>query len=186
VDDSIGRIVGRVRELGLQENTLFLFASDNGPSDEVRTKVDPKGPRPGSSGSCRGSKFSLLEGGIHMPCIASWPGRIDAGTVYERPAIAMDVLPTIAAAVGARCPDGLEGLSHLPDGDVSADRPLFWESGGQRAVRRGGWKLYVPQRGDPQLFDLASDPGEAQNLAAKRSALVTELLAQHQAWRQTW
>jgi len=186
MDDSIGRIVARLRELGLLENTLILFASDNGPSDEVRTKVDPKGPRPGSSAPYRGDKFSLLEGGIHMPCIASWPGQIDAGITYERPAIAMDVLPTIAAATGARCPDGLEGLNHLADDEPPLDRSLFWESGGQRAVRRGRWKLFVPQRGEPQLYDLQADPGETRDLAAEHKDLVAELLARHEAWRRTW
>jgi len=185
MDDSIGQVVARLRELGLLGNTLILFASDNGPSDEVRTKLDPKGPRPGSTGEFRGSKFSLFEGGIRVPCVASWPGHIEPGTVYDAPAIAMDALPTIAAAAGARCPDGLEGRNHL-EGDEQRERPLFWESGGQRAVRRGDSKLCVPQKGQPQLYDLAADPGEAKDLAAEKPDLVKELLALHDAWRATW
>jgi arylsulfatase A-like enzyme len=186
MDDSIGQIAARLRELGLLEHALIIFASDNGPSDEVRTKLDPKGPRPGSSGPFRGSKFSLLEGGIRMPCIASWPGHIEAGSVYDEPAIAMDALPTIAAAAGAKCPEGIEGRNDLAEGDEPKDRPLLWESGGQRAIRRGNWKLYVPQKGQPQLYDLAADPGEAKDLSTDKAELVRELLALHDAWRATW
>ncbi len=186
MDDSIGRIIARLRELGLLENTLIIFASDNGPSDEVRTKLDPKGPRPGSTGPFRGSKFGLLEGGIRMPCIASWPGHIEAGTIYDAPAISMDVLPTIATAAGAKCPEGIEGRNHLADGDGPKERTLFWESGGQRAVRRGDWKLYVPQKGQPQLYDLAADPGETKDLATDKPELARQLLALHDGWRTTW
>ena len=118
LDDSIGQIVAKIKELGLLEDTLFLFASDNGPSNEVRTKVDPKGPQPGSSGPSRGSKFSLLEGGIRMPFIAAWKGRIRPGTVSDEPAIAMDILPTIAEAVFARC------ISAVRDERVAASKIL--------------------------------------------------------------
>jgi len=189
LDDSIGQIVAWVRELGLINATLFIFASDNGPSNEARTKVDKKGPQPGSSGPFRGSKFSLLEGGIRMPCIASWQGRIEPGTVLDEPAIAMDALPTIAGAVGAKCPEGLEGRSHWPDapGGERPERALFWESCGQRAVRRGRWKLYTRiRKGKPQLYDLQADPGEKKDLAADRPELVKELLALHEKWRATW
>jgi len=195
MDDSIGQIIAKTRELGIHDNTLFIFASDNGPSNEVRTKLDPKGPQPGSSGPFRGSKFSLLEGGIRMPFIASWPGHIKPGTVSDEPAIAMDVLPTIADVTGAKRPEGLEGRNHLDSlvggpslarGEKQETRPLFWESGGQRAVRRGNWKLYVPPRGKPQLYDLAADPAEAKDLAAEKPDLAKELVALHDAWRATW
>jgi len=186
MDDSIGQVVATTRELGIHGNTLFIFASDNGPSNEVRTKVDKKGPQPGSSGPFRGSKFSLLEGGIRMPCIASWEGHIDPGTVHDAPAIAMDALPTIAEAVGATPPDGIEGRSHLSDAEDLGARALFWDRGNQRAVRRGPWKLLVQGRGKPQLYDLQADPGEKTNLAAEHPELVKELLALHEAWRATW
>jgi arylsulfatase A-like enzyme len=188
MDDSIGQVVAKVRELGLEDHTLFLFASDNGPSNEVRTKVDPKGPQPGSSGPFRGSKFSLLEGGIRLPCILAAKGHIRPGTVVDAPAIAMDLMPTIADAAGLRPPEGLEGTSLGPIfmGRKLPERPLFWQRGNQRAVRRGRWKLLARGRGKPQLYDLASDPGETKNLAAGKPDLVKELLALHDAWRATW
>jgi arylsulfatase A-like enzyme len=188
MDESIGKVVAKVRELGLLDDTLFIFASDNGPSDEARTKVNPEGPRPGSSGPFRGSKFSLLEGGIRMPCIASWKGHIEPGTVSDEPAIAMDVLPTVADVTGAKYPTGLEGRSlwAVLNGGKSRHEALFWESSGQWAARRGEWKLYVPPTGSPQLYNLKDDPGEARDLALDKPDLVKELLALHDQWRATW
>ncbi len=188
LDDSVGQIVAKIKELGLLEDTLFLFASDNGPSNEVRTKVDPKGPQPGSSGPFRGSKFSLLEGGIRMPFIAAWKGRIRPGTVSDEPAIAMDILPTIAEAVGAQPPKGLEGTSLWPvfEGNELPERPLIWDRGNQRALRLGRWKLLVLPRRKPELYDLQTDPGERKNLADAKPDLVRRLRALHDQWRKTW
>ena len=188
VDDSVGQIVAKVKELGLLDDTLFVFASDNGPSNEVRTKVNEQGPQPGSSGPYRGGKFSLLEGGIRMPFIAAWKGRIPAGTVSDEPAIAMDILPTVAEAIGAKPPPALEGTSLWPvfRGGTLSERPLFWDRGRQRAVRRGRWKLLLDRNGKAQLHDLQTDPGEKKNLAAEKPDLVKELRALHDQWRATW
>ena len=188
LDDSVGQIVAKIQELGLLEDTLLVFASDNGPSNEVRTKVDPKGPQPGSSGPFRGSKFSVLEGGIRMPFIAAWKGRIAPGTVSSVPAIAMDVLPTIAEAIGAKPPADLEGTSLWPvfGGKTLAERPLFWDRGRQRAVRRGRWKLLLDAKGTAQLYDLQTDPGEKTDLAKRKPDLVKDLRTLHGRWRATW
>ena len=188
LDDSVGQIVAKVKELGLLDDTLLLFASDNGPSNEVRTKVDPKGPQPGSSGPYRGSKFSLLEGGIRMPFIAAWKGQIKPGTVSGEPAIAMDVLPTIAEAIGTTTPRGLEGTSLWPvfRGETLPERPLVWDRGGQRALRLGRWKLLVLPKRKPELYDLQSDPGERKDRAAEKPDLARKLRALNDEWRTTW
>ena len=187
LDDSVGQIVAKVRELGLLDDTLFVFASDNGPSNEVRTKVDPKGPQPGSSGPFRGSKFSVLEGGIRMPFLAAWKGRIQPGTVSDEPAIAMDILPTVAEAIGATPPKDIEGASLWPvfEGKKLPERPLIWDRGNQHAVRLGRWKLVVLPKRKPELYDLQTDPGEQKNLAAEKPELVAKLAALHEQWRKT-
>ena len=188
LDDSVGQIVAKIKQLGLLDDTLFVFASDNGPSNEVRTKLDPKGPQPGSSGAFRGSKFSLLEGGIRMPFIAAWKGHIQPGTVSDEPAIAMDVLPTIAEAIGTTPPKDIEGTSLWPvfGGKSLPERPLIWDRGNQRAVRLGRWKLLVLPKRKPELYDLQTDPGERKNLAAEQPELVAKLAALHDQWRKTW
>jgi len=188
LDDSVGQIVAKVKALGLLEDTLFVFASDNGPSNEVRTKVKKDGPQPGSSGPFRGSKFSLLEGGIRMPFIAAWKGRIRPGTVSDEPAIAMDILPTIAQAIGATPPKDIEGTSLWPvfEGKTLPERPLIWDRGKQRALRLGRWKLLVLPKRKPELYDLQADPGERKNLAAEKPELVAKLAALHDQWRKTW
>jgi arylsulfatase A-like enzyme len=100
----------------------------------------------------------------------------------------MDVLPTIAEAIGAKCPEGLEGTSLWPifRGEKLAERHLLWDRGNQRAVRLGRWKLLVQGKGKPQLYDLQADPGEKKNVAAEKPGLVKELLHRHSKWRATW
>ena len=100
----------------------------------------------------------------------------------------MDILPTIAEAIGAAPPRGLEGTSLWPvfRGEKLAERSLFWDRGRQRAVRRGRWKLLFGQKGKAQLYDLEADPGEKADLAAQKPELATELRALHYQWRATW
>ena len=195
VDDAVGQIVARLGQLGLTNDTLLFFMSDNGPSDEVRTKLDPAGPMPGSAGPLRGTKFQYFEGGIRMPFIAAWPGHIKAGQVSDELAIHMDVLPTAAVAAGAAVPPGIDGLSLWPifRGAASAHDALYWDV--PPIVRRGRWKLHLPftkasekkaaekQASEPLLFDLQADPGEEKNLAAAQPDLVKELTELHRKWQ---
>ena len=111
-----------------------------------------------------------------MPFIAAWKGRVPAGTVSDEPAIAMDILPTVAEAIGAKPPPALEGTSLWPvfRGGTLPERPLFWDRGRQRAVRRGRWKLLLDRNGKAQLYDLQTDPHDRHplvNVPASREQL---------------
>lgn len=202
VDDSVGEILGLLEKLGLRQNTLVFFASDNGATAEPRAGLNQRPARGGSNHPFRGWKFSLFDGGMHVPAILSWPGRIPPGQVIREVASHMDLLPTIAAAAGAPLPADrtIDGRDILPVASRGASSPhdaLFWSSGGQLAVRRGRWKLVKdgfladgtpegrkPLTGEDALFlaDLEEDPGETRNLRRKHPALVDELLTLAERW----
>ncbi|GBD36275.1 Arylsulfatase [bacterium HR36] len=182
LDADIGRIVARVRELGLERETLILFSSDNGPHGEGGH--DPKFFQ--SSGNLRGMKRDLYEGGIRVPLIAWWPGRIPAGKVSAQVGWFADVLPTLADLAGAKPPEGLDGVSLVPTllGKEREQRPpryLYWEfyeRGGAQAVRWGKWKgVCKPFWGRLELYDLESDPGESGDLAEQHPDVVAKLQA---------
>ncbi len=180
MDDGVGRVLDKLRELRLEENTLVFFISDNG------------GPTPNttsSNGVLNGFKGQTLEGGIRVPFMMQWKGRLPAGKVYELPVIALDIHPTAVAAAGGKPTAGVgfDGRNLIPYllGE-SKDRPheqLFWRFGGQMAIRSGDWKL-VKSRGDslPRLYNLAEDIGEKNDLAAKHPEKVKELRAAYDKW----
>ena len=177
MDSGIGRIVDRVRSLGLEDDTFIFFFSDNGPDG------------PGSSGPLRGRKATVWEGGHRVPAIAYWPGRLPREAVSDVPAMSMDLFPTLAAVAGVdlRSDLALDGQSLLPalDGEASQpDRALFWRHAGQTAARYGNWKLVLdaPDGPDIGLYDLEADLGEAQNLAGERPDLVASLRARLRDW----
>jgi N-acetylgalactosamine-6-sulfatase len=190
LDAGVGRILERLEALGIADETLVVFASDNGPSYQ------------GSAGPWTGFKGDLHEGGIRVPMIARWPGRIAPGTVADEPGHTNDLLPTFAAAAGVELPGdaAFDGISLLPrlEGRPLADRgDLFWQmdlygwnpKGGDplvplatEAMRRGPWKL-MALRGVPTgLFDLDADPRETVNLVEKRPELRDELAQALEAW----
>lgn len=143
LDEAIGTIMGRVRQAGLERDTLVFFASDNGASVEARNNYGG-----GSDEPYRGYKFSLFEGGIHMPAIVSRPGTVPAGETRGQVVVGMDVFATIAEAIGAELPAGrkIDGQSWMPllkDRNAPGHDTLFWAQGEQKAVRRGKWKLVV-------------------------------------------
>ncbi|WP_414660816.1 sulfatase family protein [Horticoccus sp. 23ND18S-11] len=197
-DKQIGRLLDGLKARGLEENTVVVFASDNGALPTFQ------GSR---SGGFRGSKLNLYEGGIRMPFIVRWPGKVPAGRVDERSVLAaVDMFPTIAAIAGATLPrdaaiEGLD-LSAVWRGQPAAARgPLFWEYGRNDeffrylandrspnlAVRQAQWKLLVNADGSkPELYDLSLDPKEANNLASAQSARVKELTRLVLDWRATW
>lgn len=193
LDDSIGRLRAHLEKTNRAKDTLIFFFSDNGGS----------GRRPffayntGVNTPFRGDKGQVLEGGIRVPFFAAWPGRIPAGRTVDHPVIALDVLPTALAAAGAPIPAGLDGvnlLPHLASSSPPAAAPhadLFWRFGPQRAVRRGQWKLAdwrdfeAKTQSGWQLFDLAADPGESRDLAAREPGLVRELSAAWEKWNAT-
>ncbi|TWT88815.1 Arylsulfatase precursor [Pseudobythopirellula maris] len=192
MDRDFGRLRARLAELGLAENTLVVFASDNGPHAEGGR--DPRFSD--SSGGLRGIKRDLYEGGIRVPAIACWPGVIGAGGVSESPSAFEDWLPTLAELAGAEPLSGIDGVSLAPtlmgEGEQAPREVLYWEfheGVGARAVRVGDLKLI--ERGvatdDPEpveLYDLARDPGENRDLASERPDTVRRLAAVMRASRE--
>lgn len=181
MDDAIGRVMLKIRDLGAEQRTLVFFIADNG------------GPTQGTTsrnGGLRGYKMMTYEGGPRVPFIVQWKGTLPSGTVYELPVLNLDVLPTAVTAAGGTVEpawqlDGVDLVPHLTG--RCSDRPhqtIFWRFGRQWAVRSGDWKLVVSHGGggQPELYDLADDPGESRDLAAARPQQVAELQA---AWK-TW
>ncbi len=180
MDDGVGAVLARLRTLGIEDNTLVLFHSDNGgiPAENT-SRNDP----------LRGEKGQLYEGGIRVPFMARWTGRLPASTVYDRPVSTLDLFTTAIAAAGGTPPSdrAIDGVDLLPylDGTRSGEpHPiLFWKYGLPAAVRKGDWKLVKVGANPSQLFDLASDVGEQADLASARPAVVAELEADLDAWK---
>lgn len=197
VDDGVGAIRDELARQGLLENTIIYFQSDNGPSRESRNWMDGREDPyyGGASGQFRGGKFSLFEGGIRVPSIISWPEQIPAGQVIDTPAMSMDMFPTLLTAAGGNPADfALDGQDILPmlrgGTPVLHDR-IFWEQGGQTAVRQGRHKLVLdgmlaeggPAESPVFLADLEDDPAERHNLAAEMPELTASLRQAAEAWR---
>jgi arylsulfatase A-like enzyme len=195
VDRQIGRLLDGLRELGLEKDTLVLFASDNGPLPTF------EGAR---AAGLRGSKLSLYEGGLRVPFYARWPGRVPAGRVdVETPLSGIDLLPTLCAITGAAAPSDLDGedlSAALLGKSVPRTRPLFWEYGRNEtsfvypklaadrspsiAIRAGRWKLLVNADGSrAELYDLAADPNETADLAERQRDVAAPLVEKARAWR---
>jgi arylsulfatase A-like enzyme len=183
LDASVGKLLARLRDRKLDGNTLVVFLSDNG------------GERLSDMGPLFHGKYSLWEGGIRVPCIARLPGTLPAGKTSAVPVIAMDWHRTILALAGVSPPakhraDGLDILAALAGKKALPERALFWrllrpgEKFGQKAVRRGKWKL-IQDRGVELLFDLEADAGERKNLAYRKPAVVAGLAKALAAWEAT-
>ena len=179
MDADIGRLMDKLKALKMDDNTVVFFSSDNGPHKEGG--VDPKFFQ--SSGPLRGLKRDLYEGGIRVPLIVRWPGRIKPGTVSDRVSAFWDFLPTAAEITRARMPEKLDGLSLLPPllggSQTNQHEFLYWEfheRGFQQAVRMGDWKAVRPQAGAPlELYNLKADLGEKENVAEKNSKVVAKI-----------
>jgi len=183
MDRDIGRLMQRLEELGLAEDTIIVFTSDNGPTFDIGGADSDFFE---STGGRRGRKGSVWEGGLRVPLVVRWPGRIEAAAVSDVVSAFRDWMPTIcelAGVPGPRSPDGISLAPLLLGSGPVAERPFIaWEFpgyGGQQAVRMGRWKgvRRDMRRGnmDIQLFDLAADPGETTDLAADRPAIVAEM-----------
>jgi arylsulfatase A-like enzyme len=186
MDAHIGRVMALLRELGIDDRTLVMFSSDNGAT--YTGGADAAFFR--SVGELRGLKGSVYEGGIRVPLIARWPGRIASGTTSEAPSAFWDMLPTMADLLGVRPPSGLDGVSFLPQlfgaATPGARPPLYWEYHGlwkgSQAVRIGRWKgvrLGGHERSDApiELYDLEADPSESNNVAAAHPDVVARIRA---------
>lgn len=178
MDADIGRLLAKLDDLKLTDQTVIFFSSDNGPHKEGG--VDPKFFN--SSGPWRGIKRDLYEGGIRVPLIVRWPGRIKPGQVSSRIGAFWDVLPTVADIAGARTPTNIDGISFLPtllgQSQTNQHDFLYWEfheRGFQQAARQGDWKAIRPQAGEPlELFNLKTDPAEVTNVAPAHADVVTK------------
>ncbi len=179
LDRDMGRIFDLLDKLGLAENTLVIFTSDNGP-------ITAGGQDPAffdSAGPLRGLKFTLHEGGIRVPFLARWPGKIEAGSESDLVSDFTDMIPTFADAAGIPVPEDFgerPGVSILPtllgEPERQEKRDLFyWEAAPQQALRRGDWKAYRPAPDKPiQLYDLAEDIDETADLAEEQPDLAAE------------
>ncbi len=211
LDASVGTVLNKLEELGLDRNTLVVFSSDNGPWLLY-------GTHGGSAGELREGKGNCFEGGIRVPMILKWPGRIPPGSVRHEPVINLDLLPTVADIVGydlKQIPHKIDGTSILPllKGEPQAElnaRPLaFYYRGQLRGLRKGKWKLileqtYYSMENPPKLpsndglpgeynmtdtpdllFDLAVDPGERRDVLARHPEVAEELFEMVESWRKT-
>jgi arylsulfatase len=177
MDRDVGRILALLDELGLAEDTIVMFSSDNGPTFNGGTDSAFFN----SAGPLRGLKCSLYEGGIRVPLIARWPGRIKPGVSSAHPSAFWDVLPTLAELAGFAPPADVDGLSFAPTllgrPDQQQDHEyLYWEYHGSQALRAGDWKV-VRRRGQDalELYDLKRDVGERHNLAGAQPEVVARL-----------
>lgn len=203
VDESVGRIIAKLDELKLSENTLVIFSSDNGGVGGYGELGTGKGIT--ENIPLRGGKGMLYDGGHRVPFIARWPGKIPEGKTTDKQIISVDLLPTLLDVTKTPAPENqkLDGTSLWPlfaSGGQSglADRAIFWHFPGYLgqgantwrttpggAIRSGDWKLIEYfEDGHLELYDLASEIGEKKNLAKEQPEKAKELLAQLQAWRK--
>lgn len=175
LDTNIGRILNRLRELGMEQDTVVVFTSDNG------------GERFSHNWPFTGIKTELLEGGIRVPFIVRWPGVTAPGSTTDVPAMSMDFLPTFLAAAGGHAAPGMpfDGVDLMPalTGGRLAPRDMYWRywSKDQKAVRRGEHK-YLKIGPNEFLFNVVADPLERANLKNRMPELFAELKAAHAAW----
>ena len=184
LDETVGKVLAKLRELDIAENTLVLFSSDNGAMSEggwSREYFD-------SSGTLRGGKRDLYEGGIRVPFIAWWPGKIESDGTTAHVSAFWDFVPTACEIAGVDPPRDTDGISYVPTlfGKPAEQRGheyLYWEfheQGVKQAVRQGNWKavrldaFFHPDR-QLELYDLASDPGETRDVAAEHPEVVATM-----------
>jgi arylsulfatase len=173
MDGDVGRIMKTLAELGIDDNTLVIFTSDNGPtfnggSDSAFFQ---------SAGPFRGLKASVYEGGIRVPYIARWPGKIKPSTTSDHISAFWDFLPTCTELIGVQNPDRIDGISMLPtllgqpDGQRRHDY-LYWELNGRQAIRMGDWKAIRIKMGKIQLYNLADDIAESTDVSDRHPVLI--------------
>lgn len=202
VDDGIGAIRKALAANGQLENTLLFFVGDNGATTERRAGLNQEYATAGQNGPFRGFKFSLFDGGMHVPGFIHWPARFRKGMEVSAAVQSMDILPTALEAAGLKNPGGMDGVSlmALLDGGRPPHEALYWNQGGQTAVRKGAWKLVMngalydrsaeggkPLAGEDALWlsNLEEDPGESRNVRRLHPAIVDELATLAGRWRET-
>jgi arylsulfatase A-like enzyme len=197
LDDKIGDLLQKVNALGLTNNTIIIFQSDNGYSTEERAHFGG-----GSAGIYRGAKASLFEGGIRVPSIISWPGKIPKGQVRNQFAVNTDWFPTLAEYCNIKLPrndlDGKSLVSVINSAAAETMHPegYCWEFKKMWVARKGKWKLMgnpvdtsnkgtLTEADTLFLVDLEADPSESTNVATSHPDIVNELKTQYQNWEKT-
>ena len=176
LDQGIGRILDKLKQTGLDKNTILFLFADNGGHPENRSENLP----------LRDYKWSVYEGGIRVPFLAAYPGVFPAGLTFTNPVISMDIFPTVMALTGVKPPAGLDGVNLTPflRGEKTAPPhdALFFSFAGKKAVRQGQWKLVMDRDDVPHLYDLAKDIEEKHDLASTETNLVKELTEKWNSW----
>lgn len=176
MDEGIGKVLAKLREFRLEEDTLLFFVSDNGgPSKANGSRNNP----------LRAGKGTMFEGGIRVPFIVQWPRRLKRGLTYDHPVISLDILPTAAAVAKLPRDHKMNGVNLIPyltgRKKTAPHETLFWRMGQNHAVRKGNWKL-VKMGGKTALFDLTSDIGETRDLTAERPDVTKEIEKAYEQW----
>lgn len=204
LDDGVGEIRAKLKAEGLEKNTLIIFLSDNGCAAYIQGAC--------SNAPLNGYKASHLEGGVRVPYIVTWPGKIKGGVVDDRMVSTLDVVPTAAALAGAKLPKGTDGVNLIPyitGANPNVPNPtVYWRAGPNFAIRDGNWKLWEANIADPSevasnaaaitpdgthavvsphgqhvmLFDLKGDLGETANLAKTHPDVVAKLQGKLKTW----
>lgn len=175
MDEAIGAVMDAVEKARQRENTLFLFMSDNGGSGN------------GGNAPLKGSKSTMWEGGLRVPFIACWPGRLPAGKVTDEFLTSLELVPTLLAVAGSKAPDGvtMDGFDMLPVlcGEVNSSRQeMFWQRRADKAVRIKNWKWLESEKGGG-LYDLSSDIGETRDLSREKPEVVKMMQKKFTQWR---
>ncbi len=184
LDQQVGEVLAKLKELGLEKNTLVIFSSDNGPHLEGGADPDYFD----SNGPLKGYKRDLYEGGMREPMIAFWEGKIVPGSKTDHISAFWDFMSTAAELAGVSVPENTDGVSFLPtllgkEGQQQHDY-LYWEfheKGGRQALRKDDWKLvkyevFNPEKTTAELYNLATDPGEENNVAAENPEIANQLM----------
>jgi arylsulfatase len=182
LDENIGKLITKLKELGIYENTLIIFTSDNGPTFNGGAD-SPWFNSAGKFGSNNNEiKASLDDGGVRIPMIAAWPGKIKPGVVSEHISAFWDIFPTFCELAGTQTPEGLDGISMLPTlldtGEQKEHEYLYWELGRNQAIRLGNWKAIRRLKGKEQkirLFNLKTDIKERTNVAVQNPDVVKQM-----------
>lgn len=179
MDDGVGVVLSKLRELKLEEDTMIFFISDNG---------GPTASTTSCNGPLRGFKGNVLEGGIRVPFLVQWKGHIPAGQTLHQPVISLDIHPTVLMAAGGQISpemkfDGVDLMPLLTGKTTKAPHDkLYWRFGRQWAIRDGDWKLESNGDGKPELYNLSSDIGEKTDLAEKNPDRVKAMQSAYDAW----
>lgn len=184
LDEQVGRLRAKLRELKIADNTMLWFCSDNGPEGKA-------GKAPGSAGHLRGRKRSLYEGGVRVSGIVEWPAQIEAGRKTDFPAVTSDYLPTVLDVLDIEYPDSrpLDGISLVPLIEGRAQErtsPIGFQSAKQLSWVTQQHKLYSSNNGKSwELYDLIDDPGENNDLASEKPELVNEMTMAFRRWQRS-